>query len=160
LRAELTAVATKRWRGSAREIIISAIEHRAIFGTPLAEYLPEQLVAGRLALVGDAAHVASPMVGAGFSSGLEDGITLIAAIGRSGGLPATPASKRCIGTTKRGWHLTAEGCSKASRRQKISCVQWRDESLSDHQSGTCGRSPRPPASFTAAPDLGPRAASP
>ena len=85
LRAELLAIATRRWRGTAREIITAAIEHKVIFGTPLAEYLPEQLVAGRLALVGDAAHVASPMVGAGFSSGLEDGIAFIAAVHRSEG---------------------------------------------------------------------------
>jgi 2-polyprenyl-6-methoxyphenol hydroxylase-like FAD-dependent oxidoreductase len=85
LRAELLAIAVKRWRGAAREIIIAAIEHKVIFGTPLAEYLPERLVAGRLALVGDAAHVASPMVGAGFSSGLQDGKAFIAAASRSGG---------------------------------------------------------------------------
>jgi 2-polyprenyl-6-methoxyphenol hydroxylase-like FAD-dependent oxidoreductase len=85
LRAELRAIAAKRWRGAAREVVISAIEHEAIFGTPLAEYLPERLVAGRLGMVGDAAHVASPMVGAGFSSGLEDGAAFIAAVSRSGG---------------------------------------------------------------------------
>ena len=85
LRAELLAIATRRWRGTAREIITAAIEHKVIFGTPLAEYLPEQLVAGRLALVGDAAHVASPMVGAGLSSDLEDGIAFIAAVHRSEG---------------------------------------------------------------------------
>jgi 2-polyprenyl-6-methoxyphenol hydroxylase-like FAD-dependent oxidoreductase len=85
LRAELLAIAARRWRGAAREIITTAIEHKVIFGTPLAEYLPERLVAGRLALVGDAAHVASPMVGAGFSSGLQDGTAFIAAVSRSGG---------------------------------------------------------------------------
>jgi 2-polyprenyl-6-methoxyphenol hydroxylase-like FAD-dependent oxidoreductase len=85
LRAELLAIAAKRWDGAAREVIVSAIEHRVIFGTPLAEYLPERLVTGRLGVVGDAAHVASPMVGAGFSSGLEDGTAFIAAVRRSGG---------------------------------------------------------------------------
>jgi 2-polyprenyl-6-methoxyphenol hydroxylase-like FAD-dependent oxidoreductase len=88
LRAELLAIAGKRWRGAAREIITAAIEHKVIFGTPLAEYLPERLVAGRLALVGDAAHVASPMVGAGFSSGLQDGKAFIAAVRRSRGTAA------------------------------------------------------------------------
>ena len=68
LRAQLLALAAARWRGAAQEVITSAIERKVIFGTPLAEYLPEQLVAGRLGIVGDAAHVASPMVGAGFSS--------------------------------------------------------------------------------------------
>jgi hypothetical protein len=85
LRSELLGIAAKRWQGAAREVIVAAIEHRVIFGTPLAEYLPERLVAGRLGMVGDAAHVASPMVGAGFSSGLEDGTAFIAAVGRSGG---------------------------------------------------------------------------
>jgi 2-polyprenyl-6-methoxyphenol hydroxylase-like FAD-dependent oxidoreductase len=88
LRAELLEIVAKRWRGAAREIITGAIEHRVIFGTPLAEYLPERLVAGRLALVGDAAHVASPMVGAGFASGLQDGTAFIAAVTRSGGTTA------------------------------------------------------------------------
>jgi 2-polyprenyl-6-methoxyphenol hydroxylase-like FAD-dependent oxidoreductase len=85
LRAELLAIAEKRWRGAAGEIITAAIEHKV---TPLAEYLPERLVAGRLALVGDAAHVASPMVGAGFSSGLQDGKAFITAVSRSGGTAA------------------------------------------------------------------------
>src|ERR1700723_3863222 len=88
LRSELLGIAAKRWQGAAREVIVAAIEHRIIFGTPLAEYLPERLVAGRLGLVGDAAHVASPMVGAGFASGLEDGTAFIAAMSRSGGTVA------------------------------------------------------------------------
>jgi 2-polyprenyl-6-methoxyphenol hydroxylase-like FAD-dependent oxidoreductase len=88
LRAELLTIAAKRWRGAAREIVTAAIEHKVIFGTPLAEYLPETLVTGRLGIVGDAAHVASPMVGAGFASGLEDGTAFIAAVSRSGGTVA------------------------------------------------------------------------
>jgi 2-polyprenyl-6-methoxyphenol hydroxylase-like FAD-dependent oxidoreductase len=88
LRAQLLALAAARWRGAAREVITSAIERKVIFGTPLAEYLPEQLVAGRLGIVGDAAHVASPMVGAGFSSGLLDGTAFIGAVSRSGGTAA------------------------------------------------------------------------
>jgi 2-polyprenyl-6-methoxyphenol hydroxylase-like FAD-dependent oxidoreductase len=88
LRAELLAIVAKRWHGAAREIITTAIERKVIFGTPLAEYLPERLVAGRLGLVGDAAHVASPMVGAGFASGLQDGTAFIAAVSRSGGTAA------------------------------------------------------------------------
>jgi 2-polyprenyl-6-methoxyphenol hydroxylase-like FAD-dependent oxidoreductase len=88
LRAELLALAGARWRGAAREIITSAIERRVIFGTPLAEYLPERLVAGRLGIVGDAAHVASPMVGAGFSSGLLDGAAFIDAVSGAGGSAA------------------------------------------------------------------------
>jgi 2-polyprenyl-6-methoxyphenol hydroxylase-like FAD-dependent oxidoreductase len=85
LRAELLALGTTRWRGAAREVITAAIERKVIFGTPLAEYLPERLVAGRLGIAGDAAHVASPMVGAGFASGLLDGAAFIDAVSGAGG---------------------------------------------------------------------------
>jgi len=40
--------------------------------TPIAEYVPDRLVNGRLALVGDAAHVPTPMTGCGFSASLDD----------------------------------------------------------------------------------------
>jgi 2-polyprenyl-6-methoxyphenol hydroxylase-like FAD-dependent oxidoreductase len=85
LRAQLLALAATRWHGVAGEIIAAAISHRLLFGTPLAEYLPDRLVAGRVGIVGDAAHVASPMVGAGFASGLEDGLAFRAAIAHAGG---------------------------------------------------------------------------
>jgi 2-polyprenyl-6-methoxyphenol hydroxylase-like FAD-dependent oxidoreductase len=85
LRSELLALVARRWKGAAREIITAAIERKVIFGTPLAEYLPERLFAGRLGILGDAAHVASPMVGAGFSSGLRDGTAFIRAVVGSGG---------------------------------------------------------------------------
>jgi len=85
LRRELLAIAAKRWHGAAREIVTTAIERGALFGTPLAEYLPERLVSERVGIVGDAAHVASPMVGAGFASGLEDGAAFRAAVMRAGG---------------------------------------------------------------------------
>jgi 2-polyprenyl-6-methoxyphenol hydroxylase-like FAD-dependent oxidoreductase len=93
MRAELLALAATRWHGAAREIITCAIEREVIFGTPLAEYLPERLVAGRLGIVGDAAHVASLMVGAGFSSGLLDGAAFIDAVSRSGGTAAEAATR-------------------------------------------------------------------
>lgn len=41
-------------------------------GTPVAEYLPDQLVSGRVALVGDAAHVSTPMTGRGFAVAVDD----------------------------------------------------------------------------------------
>ena len=97
LRADLLTLAASRWGRDTREVLTAAIAHKVIFGTPLVEYLPERLTAGRLGIVGDAAHVASPMVGAGFSSGLEDGIALINAVRSSGGTAgaaATQALKR------------------------------------------------------------------
>jgi 2-polyprenyl-6-methoxyphenol hydroxylase-like FAD-dependent oxidoreductase len=96
LRGELLTLAATRWHGAAREIITSAIERKVIFGTPLAEYLPERLVAGRLGILGDAAHVASPMVGAGFSSGLLDGAAFIDAVSRSGGTAAEAGTRALL----------------------------------------------------------------
>ena len=45
---------------------------RAFIGTPVAEYLPASLVRDRVALAGDAAHVVSPVSGAGFHNALLD----------------------------------------------------------------------------------------
>jgi 2-polyprenyl-6-methoxyphenol hydroxylase-like FAD-dependent oxidoreductase len=85
LHTELRALAATRWRGVAAQIISTALDHQVLFGTPLAQYLPERLTRGRVGIVGDAAHVASPMVGAGFASGLEDGLAFVSAIRRTGG---------------------------------------------------------------------------
>jgi 2-polyprenyl-6-methoxyphenol hydroxylase-like FAD-dependent oxidoreductase len=62
------------------------------FGTPIAEYVPTRLVAGRVALVGDAAHVSSPMTGSGFHYSLLDVLSLRQALaGAAGGEAVAPA---------------------------------------------------------------------
>jgi 2-polyprenyl-6-methoxyphenol hydroxylase-like FAD-dependent oxidoreductase len=61
------------------------VTHGEVFGTPVAEYLPERLVRDRVALVGDAAHVATPMTGAGFHNALLDVAALTAVLS-----PAAP----------------------------------------------------------------------
>jgi 2-polyprenyl-6-methoxyphenol hydroxylase-like FAD-dependent oxidoreductase len=63
-----------------RDAILDCIDRRAVIGTPIAEYVPDKLVKGRVALVGDAAHVPTPMTGSGFSASLHDAETLAAAI--------------------------------------------------------------------------------
>jgi 2-polyprenyl-6-methoxyphenol hydroxylase-like FAD-dependent oxidoreductase len=69
---ELAYEANARWPSPWSDAISACADRRAITGTPIAEYVPDRLVNGRLALVGDAAHVQTPMTGQGFSSALED----------------------------------------------------------------------------------------
>ena len=76
LRNELDHVASQHWPSPWRSIVRTSLSHYAWFATPVAEYLPRGLVAGRVGLVGDAAHVAAPVTGAGLATGLEDVLAL------------------------------------------------------------------------------------
>jgi 2-polyprenyl-6-methoxyphenol hydroxylase-like FAD-dependent oxidoreductase len=69
---QLAAEANDLWPALWRDAILDCIERHAVIGTPIAEYVPDRLVNGRLALVGDAAHVPTPMTGCGFSASLDD----------------------------------------------------------------------------------------
>ncbi|WP_300605139.1 FAD-dependent monooxygenase [Trebonia sp.] len=80
LPAQLAALARRWWPAPWGECIAWGVTHDAVFGTPVAEYLPERLVRGRVALVGDAAHVATPMTGAGFENALLDVRALAASL--------------------------------------------------------------------------------
>ncbi|MFD4422814.1 FAD-dependent monooxygenase [Agromyces sp. NPDC058484] len=60
------------WRAAIRD----SIRRRSVTGTPIAEYVPRRLVAGRVALVGNAAHVPTPMTGRGFDTSLDDAASL------------------------------------------------------------------------------------
>jgi 2-polyprenyl-6-methoxyphenol hydroxylase-like FAD-dependent oxidoreductase len=73
---ELAALARRHWPSPWREAILDGIAHRTILGTPVVEYMPDRLVRGRLCLVGDAAHVATPMTGNGFGTAASDAIAL------------------------------------------------------------------------------------
>jgi 2-polyprenyl-6-methoxyphenol hydroxylase-like FAD-dependent oxidoreductase len=64
------------WNEPWRSSILDCVDRRAVIGTPIAEYLPERLVSGRLCLVGDAAHVPTPMTGNGFATSRDDAVAL------------------------------------------------------------------------------------
>lgn len=89
LREELGSVASQRWPTPWREALEIAVERSLVFGTPVVQYRPDRLVRGRVALAGDAAHAASPMVGGGFRQGLYDVAALAARLRGHGGLPVT-----------------------------------------------------------------------
>ncbi|MBY8858701.1 FAD-dependent monooxygenase [Nocardia sp. CA2R105] len=69
---DLADLARDLWPAVWRDAILDCIDRRAVIGTPIAEHVPNRIVDGRLALVGDAAHVATPMTGSGFSAALYD----------------------------------------------------------------------------------------
>ena len=70
----------RRWASPWRHAIDRALDRRDFIGTPVAEYRPARLVRESVALIADAAHVVSPITGAGFHNGLLDVQALVAAL--------------------------------------------------------------------------------
>ncbi|QHC58734.1 FAD-dependent monooxygenase [Rathayibacter sp. VKM Ac-2760] len=77
---ELAREARRKWSNPWRDAILDSIARRAVIGTPVSEYIPERLARNRLALVGDAAHGATPMTGRGFATAVDDAHTLAATL--------------------------------------------------------------------------------
>ncbi|WP_314454782.1 FAD-dependent monooxygenase [uncultured Microbacterium sp.] len=77
---ELAGQARRLFPSPWSDAVLDSIDRRAVIGTPIAEYVPDQLVRGRLALVGDAAHVPTPMTGSGFAESLYDAEALAEAL--------------------------------------------------------------------------------
>ncbi|XAH22145.1 FAD-dependent monooxygenase [Xylophilus sp. GW821-FHT01B05] len=77
VRAELLALIPQLWPQTWAEAVTAGVRSTdALSGAPIAEYKPERLARGALAIVGDAAHVVSPMTGRGFVTGMEDAAVL------------------------------------------------------------------------------------
>lgn len=74
--AHLIQKAEKNWPEPWRTATRHALESRDFIGTPIKEYYPEKLVNGRLALIGDAAHVPAPITASGFNESLIDAVEL------------------------------------------------------------------------------------
>jgi 2-polyprenyl-6-methoxyphenol hydroxylase-like FAD-dependent oxidoreductase len=84
VRQRLADFAAARWPSPWSEALALALETGTVFGTPIVQYKPARLAAGRVALAGDAAHAASPMVGGGFRQGLYDVLALAQALAGAG----------------------------------------------------------------------------
>ncbi|CAI0942236.1 FAD-dependent monooxygenase [Serratia ficaria] len=77
VRAELADIAKDIWPPLWREAVVKGVlSHAVLSGAPIAEYNPPRLAKGALAIVGDAAHVVSPMTGRGYLTGVEDAAML------------------------------------------------------------------------------------
>lgn len=78
-RARLGALIPQLWPTTwAEAVAVGVRSGDALSGAPIAEYRPERIARGALAIVGDAAHVVSPMTGRGFATGVEDAAVLAA----------------------------------------------------------------------------------
>lgn len=84
---ELARDARRAFTGKWRDAILDSVGRREVIGTPVAEYVPDRLVRGRVALVGDAAHVPNPMTGRGFAESLLDAESIAEAISSHSGDP-------------------------------------------------------------------------
>lgn len=77
VRAELVALIPQLWPETWAEAVAVGVRATDVLsGAPIAEYKPDRLARGALAIVGDAAHVVSPMTGRGFATGVEDAAVL------------------------------------------------------------------------------------
>lgn len=72
LKSELVSEAERSWPSPWREAIVTTLRSGEPFATPIAEYVPNRLTSHRALILGDAAHVASPMTGSGFRYALLD----------------------------------------------------------------------------------------
>lgn len=122
LGSELNEIARQTWPSPWAEALNVAIEQRLIFGTPVAQYLPDRLVNGRAVIVGDAAHAASPMVGGGFGEGLNDAAQLATSFSTAGDAAHMLASyqKARLGPARRHVHV--------SQRASNQYLEWAHSS--------------------------------
>lgn len=80
LPGHLARLGKYRWPEQWTAVMHASVHAGRVVGTPISEYVPDSLANGRIAIVGDAAHVATPMTGSGFTEALDDAEALAEAI--------------------------------------------------------------------------------
>ncbi|MNQ26923.1 FAD-dependent urate hydroxylase [compost metagenome] len=88
---ELAMQASVRWPQPWLAATLHSINSRNLTGIPVTEYVPDALVKGRVVLVGDAAHVITPLTAMGFNASLEDAATLADCISKERNLDKAAA---------------------------------------------------------------------
>lgn len=73
---ELAKQATARWPQPWLDATLHSIKTKDLTAIPISEYIPDKLVNGRMALVGDAAHAITPITASGFNASLKDAASL------------------------------------------------------------------------------------
>ncbi|MBY3592303.1 FAD-dependent monooxygenase [Rhizobium bangladeshense] len=76
VRDELVSLVPQLWPQRWAETVSFGVRSGFMRGAPIAEYKPERLARGPMAIIGDAAHVLSPMTGSGYAAGVEDAVIL------------------------------------------------------------------------------------
>ncbi|MEU6561575.1 NAD(P)/FAD-dependent oxidoreductase [Nocardia nova] len=77
--------AEAQWEQPWRAGVVEAFRNRDVIATPITEYLPDRVVDGRIAVLGDAAHAQTPMTGAGFEEAVADASALARVLGDADG---------------------------------------------------------------------------
>jgi 2-polyprenyl-6-methoxyphenol hydroxylase-like FAD-dependent oxidoreductase len=70
------------------------VRRRRLFANAIYEYLPDRLVRDRAVIIGDAAHVVTPMTGAGLVNGFRDVLALTGELARADSPADVPAALR------------------------------------------------------------------
>lgn len=91
-REVLSAEAAQRWPPWARDLVATSLRLGLLAPHPVHEVMPSCVSAGRVALIGDVAHQASPITGAGARMGFEDALALAAALAAHADVPAALAA--------------------------------------------------------------------
>jgi 2-polyprenyl-6-methoxyphenol hydroxylase-like FAD-dependent oxidoreductase len=150
----LAGQAGQLWPSPWRDALLASAQHRQVFAAVIHQHVPGRLVRGRLVVVGDAAHVASPVTGAGARTALADALALGDALRAQDNLTAAaidahlaayelarlPVARALVGDGARwGASLTAE------RRRAEGTGLQRGEATGASPHGAPARTGRQPA---------------